>query len=55
MVHQQTPDGPILHGWIDSDRTDAGNGRAFVDKITAHDVPLKLSDHSIKTWMRQQS
>jgi hypothetical protein len=34
MLHQRTSDGLILR-LIDGGRTDAGNGRAFVDKITA--------------------
>jgi len=55
MLHQQTADGPILHGWIDGDRTDAANGRAFVDKITCPLIrPFKLGDHGIKTGVQQQ-
>jgi hypothetical protein len=47
MLHERTPDGAILHGWVNGDWADTGNQRPFVHKVTANDPTIEFGDHPV--------
>ena len=53
-LHQAAADRPVLHGRIDSDRADAGDRAALVDKVAADDPPIILGYERADLPMRQQ-
>jgi hypothetical protein len=55
VLHQLAADHAILCGGIDGDRSSAGNRRALVHKIAAHDPPVALCNHAIKAGVGEQT
>src|SRR6516162_2436142 len=53
IEHQLTVDRLVLRGGIDSNRSDAGDRTAFVEKIAAKHLAIAFGDDRVKQWMSQ--
>jgi hypothetical protein len=52
-LHQPAAYALALHLRINGDRAYAGNARAFIQTVTPHNFPVKLSDDGIETRVRE--
>src|SRR3954447_5693231 len=52
--HQLATNGPVLHGWIDRDRSHPCNRVPLPKEVAADDTPIPLRDDGVDVGSRQQ-
>src|ERR1700675_917229 len=50
-LHKSGADAMILSFRINRNRTDTANRRALIQAVASHNLPAKLRDHRIESWM----
>ena len=53
VLHEVPTDRAVLHGGSDRNRAEAGNRRAFIEEVAAHNASIQLRHHRLYAWMRQ--
>src|SRR6516165_2686622 len=49
--HQLPAGASVLCGWVDCDRTDAGNWRTLVHAVAADNLAVRLGHYTKESWM----
>src|SRR5918998_272928 len=54
VLHEQSTYSTVLDGGVYRNRADAADGRAFVEKVTAHNPAIGFGYHRVETRMAEQ-